>query len=261
MDPNTLRAQLPEAIPGLMRYAQMLTGDPHDSADLVQDTLVRALDRSASYDQRSSLRTWLHRIMHNLYVDSNRSRRETASEDLAELVEARWREDEYTVDAAVVAERAADRDELREALVHLPEIYRTAVVLHDSEGLTVAELAAVSGVGVPAAKQRLRRGRMMLVTALAQESRSPTRGVPMRCWEARARVSDYLDGALPPGPAKVLESHLAGCHSCPPLYSSLVATRDALARDRGRADPDSVVPAELAARIAALLDTATPIAP
>lgn len=254
MDSAQLREQLPAALPGLLRYAQVLTGDPHDAADLVQDTMVRALARADGFDGRSSLRTWLHRIMHNLYVDSARAKRESPHEDLAELVEARWQDDDYTVDAAEVAQRAADRDDLRDALVHLPEIYRTAVVLHDSEGLTMAEVARVTGVGVPAAKQRLRRGRMMLVTALADEANRPRNGVPMRCWKARSLVSDYIDGALETGPARELEAHLAGCLTCPPLYAALVSTREALAESARQADSDSVVPAELATRIAALLE-------
>ena len=254
MDSDLIREQLPGEVPGLLRYAQLLTGRPHDAADLVQDTLERALSRSGSFDGRSSLRTWLHRIMHNLYVDSTRTNRESPTGDLAELVEARWREDHYTVDAAVVAERAADRDDLREALVHLPEIYRTAVVLHDGHGMTVAEVADVAGIGLPAAKQRLRRGRMMLVTGLADETNRTGKGVGMRCWEARAQVSDYLDGALPPRSARSLEAHLSGCQTCPPLYASLVATRHELAEQGRPADPDSVVPPDLAARIAALLD-------
>ena len=153
------------------------------------------------------------------------------SDQARQGVEAQWRADDYTVDAAVVVERAATRDDLREALTHLPTIYRTAVVLHDAEGLTVAEIAEIAGIGLPAAKQRLRRGRMMLVTALAHGGPAPQEGVPMRCWEARSQVSDYLDGVLAAGSAHALEAHLAGCSTCPPLYASLIATRDALARD------------------------------
>lgn len=75
----------------------------------------------------------------------------------------------------------------------------------------------------------------------------------MRCWEARSQVSDYLDGALGAGPAHALEAHLAGCTTCPPLYASLVATRDALARDPAGQDPNTVIPPELADRIDAVL--------
>ena len=63
----------------------------------------------------------------------------------------------------------------------------------------------------------------------------------------------YLDGALAPGPARALEAHLAGCTTCPPLYSALVATREGLAQAVADRDPDSVVPQELVRRIEAHL--------
>lgn len=82
---------------------------------------------------------------------------------------------------------AQTREELEDALARLPFIYRSVVMLHDVEGWTVAEIADLLELGLPAAKQRLRRGRMMLVTALAegQERRIGLKGVPMRCWDAR----------------------------------------------------------------------------
>lgn len=253
MDADRVRAELPSTAGPLLRYALLLTGSSHDAADLVQDTMVRALQAADRFDGRSSLTTWLRRLMHNLWVDGARARREAPSEEITELVEARWRDDDYTVDAAVVVERAETRADLLDALAHLPVIYRTAVVLHDAEGLTVAEIAELTGIGLPAAKQRLRRGRMMLVSALAEATPRTQEAVPMRCWEARSQVSDYLDGALEAARARALEAHLGGCSTCPPLYASLVATRDALARDRSRQDPDTVVPPELAARIDAVL--------
>lgn len=56
-----------------------------------------------------------------------------------------------TVDAAIVVERAETREALQDALVHLPVSYRTTVVLHDGEGMTVAEIAGVEGDGLAAA--------------------------------------------------------------------------------------------------------------
>jgi RNA polymerase sigma-70 factor (ECF subfamily) len=254
MEAEALRGQLGATAPALLRYARMLTGDEHDAADLVQDTLVRGLQHAEQFDGRASVTTWLRRIMHNLWVDRARSRREEPSDAVAELVESWWRADDYTVDAAVVVERAETRDLLREALTHLPTMYRTAVALHDGEGLTVAEVAEITGVSLPAAKQRLRRGRMMLVSALDDGPPPPQPGVPMRCWQARSQVSDYLDGALPPGKARSVEAHLAGCRTCPPLYAALVGTREALAGSTAHQDPDSVVPDDLAWRIRELLD-------
>ena len=72
-------------------------------------------------------------------------------------------------------------------------------------------------------------------------------GVPMRCWQARSLVGDYLDDELGPRDRTLLEGHLAACPTCPGLYASIVGVSAALGRLR---DPDSVVPPSLADRLA-----------
>jgi RNA polymerase sigma factor, sigma-70 family len=247
-----VRSRLSAEVPGLLRYARTVVADGSLAEDLVQETLLRALQRSGSFRGDASLATWLHRILHNLAVDRFRADREDPTEEIERAVEQRWRDEAYTVDAAAVVERAETREELEDALVRLPVIYRTAVVLHDAEGMTVAEIADVQGVGLPAAKQRLRRGRMMLVDALAQgrARRDALSGVPLRCWDARSKVSDYLDDGLPASDRVLVERHLGVCPTCPPLYAGLVGTRSAVGALR---DADTVVPMSLADRINELL--------
>ena len=263
VQPHEVPQALPALVPGLLRFARTLTRDPQQADDLVQETLTRAIERAGTFRGEASLATWLHRIAYHLAVDHSRRDREVPTDEIAELVEARWREDSYTVDAAVVVARAETRAELEDALIRLPVIYRAAVVLHDADGLTVAQIAEITEIGLPAAKQRLRRGRMMLVTALARAAERDVarRGVPMRCWDARSQVSDYLDGLLDAAGARRVEAHLEACPTCPPLYASLVAATGALAatgepvrpgapgRPGELRDPDSVVHAELAQRI------------
>ncbi len=250
-DPD-VRDRLAAEVPGLLRYARTMVADDQLAEDLVQETMVRALQRAGSFRGEASLVTWLHRILHNLAVDRVRRDREDTTQDVEREVEQRWRDEAYTVDAATVVERAETREELEDALVRLPVIYRTVVVLHDAEGMTVAQIADVQGVGLPAAKQRLRRGRMMMVDALAQgrQRREARRGVPMRCWDARSKVSDYLDDGLPTSDRVLVERHLEACPTCPPLYAALVGARAALGALR---DADTVVPPSLAARIKELL--------
>ena len=225
----------------LYRFAMSITRDPSLAADLVQDTFVRALERSDQYRGDAPLGAWLRRILHNLAVD--RARR-AAREVVVEEIEERWQDDDYTVDPAAVAVRAETREELEDALVRLPFIYRVAVVLHDVEGWTVREIAETADLSLPAAKQRLRRGRMALVSALAEghERRTKLQGVPMRCWDARKHISEYLDGTLEESTAQMVESHLETCPTCPPLYAALV---DAHERLSGLRDPDTVIPPEL----------------
>ena len=68
----------------------------------------------------------------------------------------------------------------------------------------------------------------------------------MRCWDARSKVSDYLDGDLGERDRIRLERHLAGCPTCPPLYAGLVGVRAAMGKHR---DPDDVIPARIRDRI------------
>ncbi|MFN8173284.1 MAG: sigma-70 family RNA polymerase sigma factor [Candidatus Nanopelagicales bacterium] len=234
--------------PALVRFARSITRDDALAQDLAQEAVVRAYEHRVELAEVRRIDSWMRRVVHNLAVDRARRDREIAVAD----VEERWRTDDYTVDAAEVVLAAETRVELEDALVRLPAIYRAAVVLHDAEGLTMREVADLAGIGLPAAKQRLRRGRMMLVTALAagHERRERTREVPMSCWDARRRVSDYLDGDVDTATAERLRQHLAACPTCPPLLAALTGVRDLLGTIR---DPDSVVDPALADRVRAAL--------
>ena len=88
----------------------------------------------------------------------------------------------------------------------------------------------------------------MLVSALSQddERRAANVGVPLRCWEAREQVSSYIDGELEEPERRMLEAHLAGCATCPPLYQALVGATASLGSLH---DPDTVVPPVLAERV------------
>jgi RNA polymerase sigma-70 factor (ECF subfamily) len=236
-----------EHLDALYRFALGLVRDPDLAADLVQDTVVRAIEKGSQYRGDGELLSWLRQVLHNLAMDrARRSRREVVVDD----VEALWQADDYTVDPAVVAGRLEDRDAVEDALVRLPFDHRTVVVLHDIEQWRVRQIAELQEISLPAAKQRLRRGRMMLVSALAAgaERREQLKGVPMRCWDARQHVSEYLDGALDADTSATVEAHLATCPTCPPLYAALVDAHQHLA---GCRDPDSVIPPALEARLRA----------
>jgi RNA polymerase sigma-70 factor (ECF subfamily) len=249
LDRERLSALAASESPTLYRMARSLVRDDDRARDLVQATFLRALERSGQF-RGGDPAAWLRRILWRLAIDGvRRDGRELPAED----VEERWADDRYTVDAERVVARAELRSELEDALIRLPFALRSVVVLHDVEGWTVAHIADTLELGLPAAKQRLRRGRMMLVSALAHghERREALDGVPLRCWDARRRVSDYMNGELEPAERAAIEAHLKGCPTCPPLYASLVGVRASLG---GLRDPDSVVPPALGEAIAERLE-------
>jgi RNA polymerase sigma-70 factor (ECF subfamily) len=59
-------------LPALRRYARSLTQDAESADDLVQQTLLRAIERSATFRTGMALRPWLFSILHNLFVSETR---------------------------------------------------------------------------------------------------------------------------------------------------------------------------------------------
>jgi RNA polymerase sigma-70 factor (ECF subfamily) len=133
-------------------------GDPHDAADAVQEALVAAYRRAATFRGESSVRTWLGRIVVNACIDRVRHERVRATVPWPERDVAARRPDP----AAEVATRLA----VREALALIPVEQRVAVVLVDMQGYRVTEVAAILGVPPGTVKSRCARGRARLAVLL-----------------------------------------------------------------------------------------------
>ena len=244
-DGDEFASALVAELPRLVHLATRLVRDSDQAEDCAQETIVGAWRRRDQLRDRVALSAWLRRGLVNRIIDRSRAHHDELD---IEAVEADWRDDHYSVAPERVLERAELHDELEDALARLPVVYRVTVVLHDVLGWTAAEIAAATSTGRPATKQRLRRGRMMLVSALAEgnERRQASLAQPLRCWRARRHVSAYLDGELDIPTRAAVERHLASCPTCPPLYASLVGVRATLG---GLRDPDTVVEETMAARI------------
>ena len=244
-DGDAFAQALMRELPHLVHLATRLVRDPDQAEDCAQETIVGAWRRRDQLRDPRALPAWLRRSLVNRIIDRGRAHHDELD---IETVEAAWRDDRYSVAPDRVLERAELRDELEDALARLPVIYRIPVVLHDVLAWTAPEIAASMTAGVSATKQRLRRGRMMLVSALAEddERRQASLAQPLRCWRARRHVSSYLDGELDQATREQVEAHLETCPTCPPLYASLVGVKATLG---GLRDPDSVVEAAMADRI------------
>ena len=57
----------------LTGYCYRMLGSPSEADDAVQDTLLKAWQAYDRFEGRSSLRSWLHRIAHNVCMDMHRS--------------------------------------------------------------------------------------------------------------------------------------------------------------------------------------------
>ena len=144
-----------EHSPSLLAHARRMVGGHHDAEDIVQDAFVRAHRALLADDREIALGGWLHTIVRNRALDRLRQTRPQASfEDAARLRPS---------DPADEPERAFERHEALGELVGglraLPARQRTALVLHELEGLPHALIGRRLGVSEAASKTLLHRAR------------------------------------------------------------------------------------------------------
>lgn len=149
--------------PLLRRYLARQIGDPTSAEDLLQETLLRIARGLPGYTARASLKTWVFAIASNVVNDYLRDpARRQRIVDIDEAAEV--------VDVSIAVDDRLEFDEMnrcvRDVIDSLPPDYRTALILHDLEGMDGAQTAAVLGVSVGAARVRLHRARARLKAAL-----------------------------------------------------------------------------------------------
>ncbi|MBC3843344.1 RNA polymerase sigma factor SigM [Streptacidiphilus sp. 4-A2] len=150
----------------LWAVALRTLGDREEAADALQDALVSAFRGAHTFQGRSAVTTWLHRIVVNACLDRIRRAASHRTRPLDE---------QQSLDAVLGAEEAADapvergelRQEIATALASLPEDQRAALVLVDMHGYPVAEAATILGVPTGTVKSRCARGRARLLPQIA----------------------------------------------------------------------------------------------
>jgi RNA polymerase sigma-70 factor (ECF subfamily) len=132
----------------------------HDEAeDLTQDVFLKVFRSLATFDRRANFQTWLISVSRNLCIDHYRSvrkERETIDRDIRSDDLASASPD---VSPLAALERRDLAEQLREALRHLPETLRTAVVMRDMQELSYQEIADRLGLPEGTVKSRINRGR------------------------------------------------------------------------------------------------------
>jgi RNA polymerase sigma-70 factor, ECF subfamily len=163
-----------EALPHadlLYNYAVRMTGNRADADDLVQETFLKAFRFWEKYEKGTNVRAWLFRIMKNSFI--NRYRRESKEPDTVDY-------DDVQNFYNTIRDERSESSDLQEstfgnlldddvaiAIAHLPEDFRTVVILCDIEGLTYEEIADFLAVPLGTVRSRLHRGRSLLRAALA----------------------------------------------------------------------------------------------
>ncbi len=174
------------------RALVVIVGDQEEARDATQDTFLKAFEHIGRFERRSKFSTWLLTIAGNNALQRLRERKPLERIDhLGEEAEFRPRQvAAWQNNPEQLYALAEQRRLVVNGLKKVPPIYRMALVLRDLEQLSGEEAAAALGLGIPALKARLFRGRTLLRAALAphfavrtsrrREARDVTRGLEMR---------------------------------------------------------------------------------
>ena len=139
------------------RLAYRLLGNPLDAEDVVQETFISVFASLQSFRGEASLRSWLHRITVRTAGHYRRKARRKGTAPLSlvpeELQEGNSEDPGRTADARVALTH------LRKVLGKVGEGRRAVFILHEVEGYSLPEAAALLDISVTAAKKRVWRAR------------------------------------------------------------------------------------------------------
>lgn len=151
---STFKQDLLSAIPSLRAFAMSLSQNADKADDLVQETLVKAWDKQASFQPGTNLKAWVFTILRNEFYSQMRKRgREVQDSD--GVITARL--------AVHPAQQGSmDLDDFRTALETLPEDQREAIILIGASGFSYEEAAEICDCAVGTIKSRVSRARSRL---------------------------------------------------------------------------------------------------
>ena len=174
---------LAELRPRLHRYCARMTGSVIDGEDVLQETLVKAIEAFPHTGPLANVEGWLFRIAHNAALDFLRRRaRREGVQDGDEALEAIADPD------SEIERRQAAAASLR-TLMRLPVAQRSSVILMDVLGHSLEEISEVLESTVPAVKANLHRGRQRLVELAAEPDDRPP---PVLAEADRQRLASYV---------------------------------------------------------------------
>lgn len=160
-----------------------MLGDVSDAADATQEVFLKAFRGIQGFRQGSSLKTWLYRIAIREALNQKRwfkrhKRNETS-------IDAEPQEGQAPIEVRDLAATPFEQLETREiqnavqgALQQVPEVFRSAVILRDLEGMSYEEVAEILECNTGTVKSRILRGRRALkeiLEPLLSEHEAPRR--------------------------------------------------------------------------------------
>lgn len=155
-----------ELSPPLASYLRRFVGDPILAEDLLQETLVRIEKGLGGFQGRSSLKTWSFTIAAHVVSDHFR-----APENSMDIVDIDSTSEPADLDPSIHERLVVSEMNrcVRQVIDSLPSDFRTALVLHDLEGMSAKDVASICECSLATAKIRIHRARTRLKERLERK--------------------------------------------------------------------------------------------
>ena len=134
------------------RLALSRTKSREHAEDVSQDVFVKLLQNKKKFDNEEHLKAWLLRVTINLTKD---------------LFSSHWYRTTDELDENITYE-ATENSGVYDAVMELPQKYRTVIHLHYYEGYRVEEIALITKASVGTVKSQLHRARQMLKSIMEE---------------------------------------------------------------------------------------------
>lgn len=138
----------------LFRVCLITLGNASDAEDAVQEILIKYLKKAPAFEDAEHEKAWLIRVATNQCRDMLRFRSRHPVINIEEI-------NEFTGEKSDSG--------IMEALMTLPDKFRTVLLLHYVEEYSVREIASIIGKTASAIKMRLQKGRKLLREAYQKE--------------------------------------------------------------------------------------------
>jgi len=153
----------------LYAIAKRYTNSDEDAKDCVQQTYIQIFQHINNFQKRSSLWTWMRRIIINISIQTLRSKHRSQEIPIADLLpdfesdnvrtETNW---QFNESVDVIVSMKESTEIVRNAIYGLPQDYRLVLLLRDIEGYSTDEVADILEISISASKTRLHRARSAL---------------------------------------------------------------------------------------------------
>lgn len=170
-DAHALDALLRRHYDRIWALCRRLAGNHADAEDATQEALIAVARGLRSFDGRAAFSTWSYRVATNACLDELRRR---ARRPLLRAVD----DEIATPDPGPLPDHVIERIDIDEALAHVHDDFRVAVVLRDLCDLEYGDIAELLDVPPGTVRSRIARGRAQLARHLGNPDRSSERPTP-----------------------------------------------------------------------------------